>query len=45
MVSFNRSHQDEPDYEQWEDACHEGERNADNSFLGNIAKPDTEKKP
>jgi len=29
-----RAHQKEPDYEKWEDACHEGERNADDSFLG-----------
>ncbi len=27
-----RTHLKEPDYEQWEDACHEGERNADSSL-------------
>jgi hypothetical protein len=27
-----RVHLKDPDYEQWEDACHEGERNADSSL-------------
>ena len=27
-----RAHTKEPDYEQWEDSCHEGEKNADNSL-------------
>jgi hypothetical protein len=31
---MQRAHANDPDYEVWEDACHEGERNADNSFLG-----------
>jgi len=34
-----RAHREEPDYEQWEDACHEGERNADDSFLGKKTSP------
>jgi len=30
-----RTHRNEPGYELWEDACHEGERNADNSLVTN----------
>lgn len=29
-----RTHAKEPDYEQWEDACHEGEKNADGLIQG-----------
>jgi len=28
-IRFKRSHDDDPTYEVWEDACHEGERSAD----------------
>ena len=38
---FKRTNKDEPDYEQWEQSCHEGERSAETSFLGD--KTDSEK--
>jgi hypothetical protein len=28
-----RSHKNQPEWEQWEEACHEGERNADNALI------------
>ena len=34
-----RAHQNEPGYELWEDACHEGERNADDSLRLNEPVP------
>jgi hypothetical protein len=37
QAQFRRDHSDEPGYEQWEQACHEGERNAEASLLP--AKP------
>jgi len=37
QAQFHRDHADEPGYEQWEQACHEGERNAEESLLP--AKP------
>jgi hypothetical protein len=33
-----REHQREPDFELWEDACHEGERDADRSLLPDVPK-------
>jgi hypothetical protein len=38
-----REHQREPDFELWEDACHEGERNADGSLLTDVPKADSAK--
>jgi hypothetical protein len=36
---FVRSHVNDPKYEQWEDACHEGERSADKMIIpANVAK-------
>jgi hypothetical protein len=37
QAQFHRDHADDPTYEQWEQACHEGERNAEESLLP--AKP------
>ena len=37
QAQFRRDHADDPGYEQWEQACHEGERNAEESLLP--AKP------
>ena len=33
QAQFHRDHADDPTYEQWEQACHEGERNAEESLL------------
>jgi hypothetical protein len=38
-----REHQREPDFELWEDACHEGERDADKSLLTDVPKTDSAK--
>jgi len=32
-AKFNRTNQDDPNFEQWEQACHEGEKNALESLL------------
>lgn len=40
---MQRAHANDPNYEVWEDACHEGERNADDSFLGNTGDQAAEK--
>jgi len=33
-ADFKRTNEKEPDFEQWENSCHEGERSAETSFLG-----------
>jgi hypothetical protein len=36
---FTRSHADDPNYELWEDACHEGERSSEKMIIpANVAK-------
>jgi len=39
-AKYVRQHLDEPDYEPWEQACQEGEKNSSESLLSdNAAKP------
>jgi len=41
---FIRNHIKEADYEQWEDACHEGERSADKMIIpANVARENAER--
>jgi hypothetical protein len=37
-AKFNRVHKDEADWEQWEQACHEGEHNAESLLDENASK-------
>lgn len=39
-IRFQRAHRDDPHYELWEDACHEGERSADRLVIS----PEAQKK-
>jgi hypothetical protein len=44
-AQYNRIHQDEPDWEQWEQACHEGEKNALDSLLVSAPRTKAAKAP
>lgn len=43
-IRFKRSHGDDPHYELWEDACHEGERSADRLVISEEQLKENEKK-
>ena len=43
-IRFQRSHGDDPHYELWEDACHEGERSADHLVISEEQLKENEKK-
>jgi hypothetical protein len=39
-ATFRRAHKKDPDWEQWENSCHEGERSAESLFLGDKTRPE-----
>jgi hypothetical protein len=43
-IRFKRAHGDDPHYELWEDACHEGERSADRLVISEEQLKENEKK-